>query len=156
MALTAGTQAPDFTLLSKTSGEMQEVTLSKELADSKVVLLFFPLAWTSVCTEEMCSVSSGLQAYKDLNAKVFGISVDSPFAQEQFAKQQKIEFALLSDFNREVCAAYEVQYEELLGFKGVAKRGAFVIAQDGTIAYGAANDDPKVMPDFAAIQAALK
>ncbi len=155
MALSIGTKAPDFTLKSKSSGELVDVTLSQEMADSKVVLLFFPLAWTSVCTEEMCMVSQGIQAYKDLNAKVFGISVDSPFALEVFGREQKIEFPLLSDFNREVSRAYDVLFEDLLGFQGVAKRGAYVIGTDGTIVYSGASDDPKQLPDFDAIKAAL-
>ncbi|MGF1449304.1 MAG: redoxin domain-containing protein [Opitutales bacterium] len=155
MALSIGTQAPDFTLKSKTSGDLKDVTLSQETAGSKVVLLFFPLAWTSVCTEEMCMVSSGIQAYKDLNAKVFGISVDSPFALEVFAREQKIEFPLLSDFNREVCRAYDVLFEELLGFHAVAKRAAYVIGTDGKILYSGASDDPKQLPDFDAVKAAL-
>jgi peroxiredoxin len=156
MALATGTQAPDFTLKSKTTGDLVDVTLSEELKKRQVVLLFFPLAWTSVCTEEMCSVSEGLSTYENLNASVFGISVDSPFAQEQFARQQNIAFPLLSDFNRDVCKAYDVLFAELLGFHGVAKRAAFVIGQDGTIRYSESSDDPKQMPDFAAIQAALK
>ncbi|MFP4069890.1 MAG: redoxin domain-containing protein [Verrucomicrobiota bacterium] len=156
MALSTGTKAPDFTLKTKTADGLQDVTLSDHFGKRKTVLLFFPLAFTSVCVKEMCSVSSELQAYEDLNAQVYGISVDSPFAQEKMASSENLRFPLLSDFNREVCAAYDVRFDELLGFKGVAKRSAFVIDEDGTIIYSESSDDPKQMPDFEAIQAALK
>jgi len=155
MALSTGTKAPDFTLKTKTADGLKDVTLSDNFGSHKTVLLFFPLAFTSVCVQEMCAVNSGLQAYEDLNAKVYGISVDSPFSQEKMAEVDKLRFPLLSDFNKEVAAAYDVLYEELLGFKGVAKRSAFVIDEAGTIIYSESSDDPKKIPDFNAIQEAL-
>jgi peroxiredoxin len=155
MALSKGIKAPDFTLKTKNADGLHDVTLSDSFGKKKTVLLFFPLAFTSVCMDEMCTVNSGLQAYKDLNAEVYGISVDSPFTQEKMALVDNLQFPLLSDFNKEVAAAYDVLYEELLGFKGVAKRSAFVIDENGTIVYSESSDDPKVVPDFDAIKAAL-
>jgi peroxiredoxin len=106
--------------------------------------------------DEMCTVNSGIQKYKDLNAAVYGISVDSPFTLEKMSLVDNLQFPLLSDFNKEVSTAYDVLYPDLLGFKGVSKRSAFVIDEEGTIVYAESSDDPKVLPDFDAIQAALK
>ncbi|TVP75297.1 MAG: peroxiredoxin [Puniceicoccaceae bacterium] len=155
MALTKGSQAPDFTLKSKNAEGLHDITLSENYGKKKSVLLFFPLAFTSVCMDEMCSVNSGLQAFKDLNAAVYGISVDSPFTLEKMAQVDNLQFPLLSDFNKDVAQAYDVLYPELLGFKGVAKRSAFVIDEKGTIIYSESSDDPKVLPNFDAIKAAL-
>lgn len=156
MALTNGTKAPDFTLKTKNAEGLHDVTLSDNFGKKKTVLLFFPLAFTSVCVEEMCSVSAGLAAYTDLNAAVYGISVDSPFALEKMAQADNLQFPLLSDFNKEVSAAYDVLFPDLLGFKGVAKRSAFVVDENGTIVYSESSDDPKKLPNFDAIKAALK
>lgn len=154
MALKTGTKAPDFTLKSKQEEGLEDVSLSDHIGSKKVVLLFFPFAFTSVCTSELCSVDPGF--YADLDATVFGISVDSPFAQEEMALKNGIKVKLLSDFNKEVAAAYDVLYGDLLGFKGVAKRSAFVIGKDGTIDYAWSSDDPHDLPDFEAIQHVLK
>ncbi len=156
MALKTGTKAPDFTLRTKSADGLKEVKLSEHFGKKPVVLLFFPLAFTSVCVDEMCSVSKSLKIYEDLNAAVYGISVDSPFAQEAMAQKEGINFPLLSDFNREVSGAYEVLYAELLGFKGVAKRSAFVINTDGIITFSSSSEDPHDLPDFEAIVEALK
>ncbi len=156
MALATGTKAPDFTLKTKNAEGLHDITLSDNFGSKKTVLLFFPLAFTSVCMDEMCTVNSGLQAYKDLNAEVYGISVDSPFSQEKMASIDNLQFPLLSDFNKDVSEAYDVLYADLLGFKGVSKRSAFVIDEAGTIIYSESSDDPKVVPNFDAIQAALK
>ncbi|HVU37952.1 MAG TPA: redoxin domain-containing protein [Opitutales bacterium] len=156
MALQSGTKAPAFSLKTKTADGLKDVALADTLGKKQTVLLFFPLAYTSVCTAEMCSVSQELGSYNGLDAAVYGISVDSPFAQEAWAKANGIAFPLLSDFNKDVSKAYDVLYADLLGFKGVSKRSAFVIGKDGVIKYSSASDDPKVLPDFAAIQAALK
>ncbi len=156
MALQPGTKAPAFSLKTKTADGLKDVALADNLGKKQTVLLFFPLAYTSVCTAEMCSVSQDLGSYNGLDAAVYGISVDSPFAQEAWAKLNNITFPLLSDFNKEVSKAYDAQYADLLGFKGVAKRAAFVIGKDGVIKYSSSSDDPKVLPDFKAIQAALK
>lgn len=155
MALATGTKAPDFTLKTKNAEGLQDVTLSDNLGKKKTVLLFFPLAFTSVCMQEMCDVSAGIAAYNDLNATVYGISIDSPFAQEQMAKIDKLQFPLLSDFNKEVSEAYDVLYADLLGFKGVSKRSAFVIDETGVILYSESSEDPHDLPNFDAIKAAL-
>jgi len=156
MALATGTKAPDFTLKTKTADGLEDVTLSDNFGEKKTVLLFFPLAFTSVCMDEMCQVSDGLQDYEQLNARVYGISVDSPFAQEKMASEKNLKFPLLSDFNKEVAKAYDVLFEDFLGLKGVAKRSAFVIDEEGTIVYSESSDNPKQLPDFDAVKAALK
>ena len=155
MALETGSKAPDFTLKTKTSEGLESVTLSDNFGKKKTVLLFFPLAFTSVCMEEMCSVSSGIDSYESLDAQVYGISVDSPFTLEKMAAVDGLKFPLLSDFNKEVSEDYDVLFDELLGFKGVAKRSAFVIDTDGTIVYSESSDNPKQLPNFDAIKAAL-
>jgi peroxiredoxin len=156
MALGKGSPAPGFVLKSKTAEGLAEKRLEANAGKRKTVLLFFPLAFTSVCQEELCSVSGGLAEYEELNADVWGISVDSPFAQEAFAKSAGIGIPLLSDFNKEVATAYGVLYEELLGFRGVAKRSAFVIGEDGKIAYSWSSDNPKDLPPFEEVKAALR
>ena len=155
MALEVGTQAPDFTLKSKNADGLQDVTLSDNFGSGKTVLLFFPLAFTSVCIDELCSVRDSLADYNDLGATVYGISVDSPFTQEVFSQQNNLNFALLSDFNKEASTAYDVLFEDLIGLKGVSKRSAFVIDSDGVIQFSSSSDDPTVLPDFDAIKAAL-
>lgn len=155
MALSTGIPAPDFTLKSKNDDGLADVTLSASFGSSATVLLFFPLAFTSVCQDELCGIRDSLADYEGLDAKVYGISVDSPFAQEAFAKANGLNFPLLSDFNKEVSSAYDVLFEELIGFKGVSKRAAFVISKGGQVVYAESSDDPKQLPDFAAIKAAL-
>jgi peroxiredoxin len=156
MALSVGSKAPGFTLKRKTADGLKDVSLGDYLGKKNVVVLFFPLVYTSVCTDEMCSVSGGLGDYEGLAAQVLGISVDSPFAQEAWAKANGITVPLLSDFNKEVCRAYGSVYEDLLGFKGVAKRSAFVIDKQGVVRYASVSDDAKVIPDFGAIKSCLK
>ncbi|MCD8483397.1 MAG: redoxin domain-containing protein [Verrucomicrobia bacterium] len=155
MAISKGTKAPEFTLRRKTADGITEISLSDYRGKSNVVLLFFPLAFTSVCQDELCSVSGGIAEYAALDAEVLGISVDSPFAQEAFAKSAGITIPLLSDFNKDVASAYDVLYAELLGFKGVAKRSAFVVDKTGTIAYAWSSEDPKQLPPFDEIKKAL-
>ena len=156
MALTKGQKAPDFTLKTKNADGLADVTLSNNFGNRQTVLLFFPLAFTSVCTEEMCSVSGALADYEALDAAVYGISVDSPFAQEGWAQANAITITLLSDFNKETAAAYDVLFEELIGLKGVAKRSAFVINKDGEITYSWSSDDPANLPLFEEVKGALK
>ena len=155
MTLSVGTTAPDFTLKTKTPEGLSEVSLSSHKESSSVVLLFFPFAFTGVCTEETCSVRDDLSAYENLNAKVYGISVDSPFAQEAMALKENLNFPLLSDFNKETSLAYGVLYEDFIGFKGVSKRSAFVVSKDGEILFAWSSEDPKQLPDFQAIKAVL-
>lgn len=155
MALATGSKAPDFTLKTKNEDGLADVTLNANFGESATVLLFFPLAFTSVCESELCGIRDSLADYEGLNAKVYGVSVDSPFSQEAFAKQNSLTFPLLSDFNKDVSAAYDVLYEELLGFKGISKRSAFVVNKGGEIVYSESSDDPHDLPNFDAIKAAL-
>lgn len=158
--ISTGTQAPKFSLKCKNADGLNEVSLDDLTNGKNAVLLFFPLAFTSVCTKELCSVSGGLACYEDLNANVVGISVDSPFTLEVFAQQNNIALPLLSDFNKSASRAYGVLDEDFLpgklGFAGVAKRSAFVVNSDGVVTYAWCSDDPGVLPPFDDIQAALK
>ncbi len=153
MALQQGQKAPDFTLRNT---DKEEVTLSSQHGRN-VVLLFFPMAFTGVCTAELCSVRDNYDQYNSLNAQVYGISVDSPFTLAEFRRQQNLNFPLLSDFNKEASTAYDSLYENFaLGLKGVSKRSAFVIDKDGTIQYAEVLEDAGKQPDFAAIKTALE
>jgi glutaredoxin-dependent peroxiredoxin len=154
MALSIGDQAPGFTLKRK-AGDLVDVSLADYKGKKNVVLLFVPLAYTSVCTDELCSVSGGLSDYEGLDAEVLAISVDSPFAQEAWAEASNISVPLLSDFNKDVCQAYGCMFEDLLGFKGVAKRSAFVIDKEGVVRFAAVSDDAGEVPDFDAIKSCL-
>lgn len=151
MAVQKGDSAPAITLPARPK-EMVEVPIGKE----KVVLLFFPLAFSPVCTDEMCHMRDSWSEWESLDAKVLGISVDSPFVTDRFRTEEKIPFDILSDFNKEVSANYGVLHEELIGLKGVAKRSAFVIDADGTVAYAWVTDDPRVQVPFDEVKAALK
>jgi peroxiredoxin len=156
MSLRVGDKAPLFTLKTKTADGLVDVKLAANFGEKQTVLLFFPLAFTSICTEELCSISNGIHEYENLDAAVYAISVDSPFAQEAFAKASKIHFPLLSDFNKEVSTAYGAIFAELIGLKGVSKRAAFVIDRQGFITYAEVNDHPAKLPDFAKIKEALR
>ena len=156
MALQVGDTAPNFTLPTKDANGVREVSLADYRGKQPVVLLFFPFAFTSVCMEEVCLVRDSLNAYSALDAHVFGISVDSPFTLEVMAEKESLNFPLLSDFNKTTAKAYGCLFDDLKGFKGVAKRSAFVIGKDGEIKFAAVSDDPKQMPDFEAIQNTLK
>ena len=155
MALSTGTKAPDFTLKSKTADGLTDVSLSANLGKKNTVLLFFPLAFTGVCTQEMCDISGGLSAYADLGAEVIAISVDSPFAQEAWAKKENIGITLASDLNKEVIKQYDVVFPMLAGVGDTAARAAFVIDKAGVIQYSEQTPTPKDLPDFNAIKAAL-
>lgn len=154
MAISVGDQAPGFTLKRK-AGDLIDISLADYKGKKNVVLLFFPLAFTSVCTDELCSVSGELSDYEGLDAEVLGISVDSPFVQEAWANSSDIKFPLLSDFNKDVCQAYGSMYQDLLGFKGVAKRSAFVIDKEGVVRFVSVSEDVTVLPDFGAIKSCL-
>jgi peroxiredoxin len=155
MTLEIGSNAPDFSLKCKTPDGLIDVKLSDFKGESSVVLLFFPFAFTSVCTTEACSVRDDLSAYDALNAKVFGISVDSPFSQEMMSEKEALNFKLLSDFNKTVSRDYGVLYDEFIGFHGVAKRSAFVVSKEGVITYAWSSDDPKQLPDFDSVKSAI-
>jgi peroxiredoxin len=153
MSVQVGQDAPDFTLKNT---DMQDVTLSALRGQKNVVLLFVPLAFTGVCTTELCSVRDNLNAYAQLNAEVFGVSVDSPFAQKAWKEKEKLNFTLLSDFNRQAVKAYGAQYESLIGLQGVAKRAAFVIDKQGKVRYAEVLEDARNLPNFDQIKATLK
>lgn len=153
MAIQVGQPAPDFTLR---NSDKQPVKLS-DYKGKNVVLLFFPLAFTGTCTEELCSVRDNMAIYNDLNAQVLAISVDSPFTLEKFKQEQGYDFPLLSDFNKEVSRTYDCLYQDfVLDMKGVAKRSAFVIDKEGIIRYAEVLEDAGNIPDFDAIKQTLK
>ena len=155
MAIPVGSKAPDFTLKSKQASGLVDVKLSNNLGKKNTVLLFFPLAFTSVCTSEMCDITAGLGAYSGLNADVIGISVDSPFAQEAWAKQEKIGITLASDLNKTVTKAYDVVFPMLAGVGDTSARAAFVIDKAGVVQYSEQTATPKDLPNFEAVKAAL-
>src|SRR6185436_15341163 len=155
MAITVGSKAPDFTLKSKTASGLVDVTLSKNLGKKNTVLLFFPLAFTGVCTTEMCDITAGISQYGNLNAEVIGVSVDSPFAQEAWALKEKIGITLASDLNKEVIKKYDVVFPMLAGVGDTAARAAFVIDKNGVVRYSEQTPTPKDLPNFNAIQATL-
>src|SRR5436190_15849449 len=127
MALSVGTKAPDFSLKSKQSSGLVDVKLSNNFGKKNTLLLFFPLAFTSVCTQEMCDISAGLNAYSGLNADVIAVSVDTPFSQQAWAQKEKITIPLASDLNKEVIKKYDVVFPMLAGIGDTAARAAFVI-----------------------------
>ena len=155
MAIAVGTKAPPFTLKSKQADGVKDIQLSSNFGKKNTVLLFFPLAFTSVCTQEMCDVTAGLNAYAGLNADVIGISVDSPFSQEAWARKEKITITLVSDLNKSIAKAYGVLLEDLLGFGSVSARAAFVIDKSGVVQYSEQTPTPKDLPDFEKIKETL-
>jgi peroxiredoxin len=155
MALSVGSKAPDFTLKSKGAEGLRDVSLSANLGKKNTVLLFFPLAYTSVCTQEMCDVTAGLSAYTDLNADIIAISVDSPFAQEAWAKEKGITITVASDLNKTTAKNYDVLLDDLIGLGSVSARAAFVIDKSGVIQYAEQTPTPKELPNFEAIKAKL-
>ena len=152
MKVETGQTAPDFSLYDT---EKNKITLS-DLRGKNIVLLFFPFAFSSVCTKEMCSVRDNIGDYSRLNAEVFGISVDSFYTLAKYKQDQNLNFSLLSDFNKEVSAAYGSLYEKFgLNMRGVSKRSAFVIDKEGIIRYAEVLENPGETPDFLKIQAIL-
>jgi len=155
MPIAVGTHAPDFTLKTKTADGLKDIKLSDNFGQKQTVLLFFPLAFTGVCTQEMCDMTGGLSQYKELGAEVLAISVDSPFAQEAWATKNKIGLTILSDLNKTVTKAYDVVFPNLAGIGDTSARAAFVIGQDGVVKYAEQTPTPKDLPNFAAVKAAL-
>ena len=158
--ITTGTQAPDFTLSTATSDGPKQVTLSQEIGKNNILLLFVPMAFTGVCTEELCTISKGIGSYDSLDCTVYAISGDNPFAQQVWSQKEGITIPLLSDYEHAVAKAYGIAYESFLpqiglGMGGVPKRSAFLIDRTGFIQHAESSDDPKQLPDFAAIQAKL-
>ena len=155
MPIAVGSKAPDFTLKSKAADGLKDVKLSDNFGKKQTVLLFFPAAYSSVCTQEMCDTTAGLGDYEKLGASVYAISVDGPFAQEAWAKANGIKITVLSDLNKTVTKAYEVILPNFAGMYEASARAAFVIGQDGVIKYSEQTPTPKDLPNFAAVKAAL-
>ena len=152
MKIEVGQKAPDFALY---DSEKKQVTLSG-LKGQNVLLLFFPLAFTGTCTKELCSVRDNIAWYNNANAKVLGISVDSLHTLARFKEEQKLNFTLLSDFNKDVSAAYGTLYETFgYNMKGVSKRSAFVIDKDGIVRYAEVLENAGEIPHFEEIQQSL-
>jgi glutaredoxin-dependent peroxiredoxin len=151
MAADLGTKAPDFTL---TNQDRQPVTLSEQRG-RPVVLAFFPAAFSSVCTKELCTFRDSLARLNEAKAQVYGVSVDTFFALKAFHDQQHFAFPLLSDFNKQVIRDYGVFNQDMVGLKGIAKRAVFVIDQDGIIRHREVLDDARNEPDYEQVFAAL-
>ncbi len=156
MAIPVNSKAPEFTLKVKTADGFEDLSLADNFGKKKTVLLFFPAAFSSICHDELCSVTGGLEQYASLDAVVWGISTDLPFALEAFQRSAGIGFPLLSDYNQEVSKAYDVLSEDFIGYRGVSKRSAFVIDKEGTVVFSSSSDDPRQLPDFEALKAALQ
>jgi peroxiredoxin len=152
MSIQPGQPAPQFTLV---SSELKEVKLS-DFKGKKVVLHFFPLAFTGVCTTQLCTMRDNFGYYDGIDAQILAISVDSPFTLAKFKSENNYQFPLLSDFNKVVSTAYGAIYEQFFGLKGVSKRAAFVIDEDQNIIYSEVLEDADNLPDFAAIAEAVK
>lgn len=154
MPIAVGSKAPDFTLKSKSPADA-DIKLSSNFGKKNTVVLFFPLAFTGVCTKEMCDITAGLSQYSSLNADVIGISVDSPFSQQAWARQEKIGITLASDLNKETAKAYGVLLPDLGGYGSTSARAAFVIDKDGIVQYAEQTPTPKELPDFNAVRGTL-
>ena len=160
MALAVGTKAPDFSLPTKTAEGPKQIKLSDNFGKTNTLLLFFPMAFTGTCTTEMCGVTMDLAAYGSLNAAVYGISGDNPFAQEAWAKKENISVTLLSDYEHKVASAYDVAYDSFLpqmnlGMGGVPKRAVFIIDRTGVIQYAECDDDARALPNFDKVKTKL-
>jgi peroxiredoxin len=152
MQVTKGQSAPSFNLF---NSEKNKVSLA-DYSGKNLVILFFPQAFTGVCTTELCSVRDNLNVYTSLNAEVVGISVDSIFTLAKFKEEQGYNFPLLSDFNKEISKAYGAFYDEFVfDMKGVSRRAAFVVDGKGTIQYAEVLESAGDLPNFEAIQATL-
>ena len=152
MPVDVGAKAPDFTLMNQ---DRQPVTLSEELKSGPVVLAFFPAAFSSVCTTEMCTFRDATGDLGKVNAKVLGVSVDTFFAQKAWADAQRLNFPLLSDFNKNVIRQYDVVNPDMIGLKDIAKRAVFVIDRHGIVRHREVLDDARNEPDYAKVKQAL-
>ncbi|HEX6982278.1 MAG TPA: peroxiredoxin [Balneolaceae bacterium] len=152
MSVSTGTKAPGFTLKNT---EGKDVSLSDFKGVKNIVLLFFPLAFSSTCTEELCTTRDNMKLYNSVDAEVMGISIDSFFTLKAFKKSQNLNFTLLSDFNKEVSSKYGSLYENYYGMKGVSKRSSFVIDKEGIIRHQEVLEESGDLPAFKAIQKTL-
>lgn len=150
MTVRTGELAPGFTLPDRPGHEVRF-----EPGGRPAVLLFFPLAFSSVCTRELCAVRDDWNAWEELGADVYAISVDSPFVSAKFREEHRLPFPVLSDFNREVAGRFGILYEDFYGLRGVAKRAAFVVHPQGRVVYDWVSEDADVEPDYAAIRSAV-
>ena len=160
MPLAVGTKAPDFSLSTKTADGPKQIKLSDNFGKKNTLLLFFPMAFTGTCTTEMCGVTMDLAAYSSLNAAVYGISGDNPFAQEAWAQKEKIQVPLLADYEHKVAKAYDAVYDSFLpqmnlGMGGVPKRAVFIVDRQGVIQYAECDDDARALPNFEKVKAKL-
>jgi peroxiredoxin len=152
MAVDVGAKAPDFTLPNQ---DREPVTLSEQLKKGPVVLAFFPAAFSSVCQKEMCTFRDSASDLNKVSAQVLGVSVDTFFAQKAWADSQKLNFPLLSDFNKEVIHKYGVVNPDMIGLKDIAKRAVFVIDRNGTVRHREVLDDARNEPDYGKVKQAL-
>jgi peroxiredoxin len=153
MPADVGSKAPDFTLPNQ---DRHPITLREETAKAPVVLAFFPAAFSSVCTKELCTFRDQLGPMNHLaKARVLGISVDTPFALKAFANAERLQFPLLSDFNKDAIRSYDVVNPDMIGLKGIAKRAVFVIDREGTIRYKEVLDDARNEPNYEKLNGAL-
>lgn len=152
MAAEVGSKAPDFTLVNQ---DREPATLSKQLGGANIVLAFFPAAFSGTCTKEMCTLRDSMTQLNNMGAAVYGISVDTPFALKAWATEQKLNFPLLSDFNKEVIRQYDVVNPDMIGLKNIAKRAVVVIDKAGVICYREVLDDARNEPDYGKLKQAL-
>jgi peroxiredoxin len=155
MPIAVGSKAPDFSLKSKNASGLVDVKLSNNFGKKNTLLLFFPAAFTGVCTQELCDISGGLNAYAGLNADVVAVSIDTPFAQEAWAQKEKISITLASDLNKEVTRQYQVLFPMLAGIGDTSARAAFVIDKQGVVRYSEQTATPKDLPNFQKINETL-
>ncbi len=148
-----GKAAPDF----KTKNHLMEDVSLSQFKGKKVVLAFYPAAFTGVCQKEMCTFQDGLSGMKDLGAEVLGISTDMPFSTKVFAEQNNLEFPLLSDPSRAIITAYGATFENFAGMDGctVAQRSVFIVDENGIVSFEWKAENPGVEPDYDAVKAAL-
>jgi peroxiredoxin len=154
MAIKVGSKAPEFTLF---DNDKKPRNLS-EFHGKKVVLAFYPGAFSGACTKEVCALRDAMSNFNNLNAQIVGVSVDSPFANKVFATQNNLQFPLLSDYTREVSKQYGGVYEDFAGITGyiASKRAVFIIDANGIVTYSWVSENPGVEPDYDAVSQALK
>jgi peroxiredoxin len=152
MPVDVGAKAPDFTLPNQ---DRQQVTLSEQLRNGPIVLAFFPAAFSSVCTKEMCTFRDSMAELSKASGTVFGVSTDTFFALKAWGDQQKLTFPLLSDYNKDVIRKYDVVNPDMVGLRDISKRAVFVIGRDGTVKHREVLDDARNEPDYGKIKQAL-
>ena len=151
MSAEVGSKAPGFSL---TNQDREQVTLSS-LRGRPVVLAFFPAAFSSVCTKELCTFRDSLARLNAAKAQVLGVSVDTFFTLKAFQADQKLTFSLLSDFNKQAIRDYGVFNEDMVGLKGIAKRAVFVIDGNGVVRYREVLEDARNEPNYEKVFDAL-